>query len=61
MSKLGQRLLREALARSSRVTRVFLVAASAAILVGVSLFATVGDAQAPDPKRGRARCTSNLL
>lgn len=47
MSKFGPRLLKEALARSSRVTRVFLVAASAAILVGVSLFATVGDALAP--------------
>jgi hypothetical protein len=47
MSELGPRLLKGTLLTPSRVTRVFLVAASAATLVGVSLFATVGDARSP--------------
>jgi len=54
MSKLGPRLLKGTLARQSRVTRVFLVAASAAILLGVSLFATVGDARSPQAHAAKA-------
>ena len=54
MSKLGPRLLKGTLARTSRVTRVFWVAASAAILVGVSLFATVGDARSPQARTAAA-------
>ena len=54
MSRLGPRLLKGSLVRSSRVTRVFLVAASAALLVGVSLFATVGDASSPQAHTAKA-------
>jgi hypothetical protein len=54
MSKLGLQLLKGTSARPSRVTRVFLVAATAAILVGVSLFATVGDARSPQAHPAKA-------
>ena len=54
MSQLVSRLLRQTAVRSRRSTSVFLVAASAAILVGVSLLATVGDARSPKTQTAKA-------
>ena len=54
MSQLVSRLLRQTAVRSRRSTSVFLVAASAAILVGVSLLATGGDARSPKTQTAKA-------
>src|SRR6185437_4122288 len=54
MSKLIPRLLTRTKVRSPRAARVFLVAASAAILVGVSVFATAGDARSPKAHAAKA-------
>ena len=54
MSKLIPRLPKRTMVRPRRATRVFLVAASAAILVGVSVFATVGDARSPRARAAKA-------
>ena len=54
MSKLISRLLKRTMVRPRRAIRVFLVAASAAILVGVNVFATVGDARSPKAHAAKA-------
>jgi hypothetical protein len=54
MSRLNPRLLKVVMVRPGRSTRVFLVAASAVILVCASLLATVGDARSPKPHMAKA-------